>query len=1378
LWNYSMKIAFLVQNLAHVSDSVGYDCIFQYNVLKEIYPDSGDVRIFSVVFDRAIHENIDIEPFSDFFSFIEENPEAHVIYHFCDGWDKIDSFLRDNVKNAIIRWHNNTPPWFYVDSNIDFAAGCTQGFEIIADLARSGKVRFMVNSEFTRRQLHALDGLDSSIETVFPASSFLLKDRTVNDGAISLRQADGPIELLFVSRVVPHKGHRHILSIAAAVQRFSGRRVKVTFAGALEERLANYWTDLQAIAIRLNVEAVFPGLVSADTLERLYRSCDAFLCMSEHEGFGMPVFEAMRSRVPVIAWASSAMVDLLADHPFADADFQIHRFAACVLAALEPGIRQRVIDYQDYVLAQYTYDSVRNQLLDAMVRASGQTIGTRSRDMWPEPESVRDIVDFVGKLSAWIEEDLGSDVETFMHDAAINYMGLYDIAAHKRLISLLRNDQQAADSSGFRTSGDLDELHAGNALIHRIMAGGDGEDAIEHLNDLLAFDDEVFIRLSFQTLLGRNPDTGALSAYLRQLRRGTDKSAIIRDLAQSQEARAHGRKLSGLDGKADIIDPLTRIESGVARIKRYLVPSSGGLPAYHPMGSIHHVDDLLSLNDAAFVDMAYRLILGRAADADGMEYYVNALRNGLSRRQFLSKIVHDENASGTADNIDGLSAYIHEAHDAAIDDPSKRLARIGNELGQLTNLLVVRDDSSSSAAGNVTSGTGTLLRLAEKAVQGTGRADGSRLEHMLSKAAVNPAQILDSREDYNICAQPGELEFEYLHQIFITNNGQVPTDMPVMVRHNVDSFRRLHPEAQYRLWGMDDLRHFIAENFEQTVLQAFDMLQAFALKADLGRYCVLYVYGGIYSDLSNRFLSRWRIGADKLIGCFREHKPLHGALWMNQNTIIYAAARQPEIKLAIDLVVENVRNRDYGVSSLAPSGPVLFGRAIAVIGRAGQYQIGDSVNVQVEGALNRSTYVDVDGALVATRLQGQGGKPSEIGLRGTNVYGEMWDRREIYGEGVMFFAHDNQAISTRSQRSAEGVHLDRGAELALAPFALPKGLYAVTWRFNAGASACDFKVLTHDRDGRPLSRAERLVPDAVGQADHVMAIADAMDVRLSLQLGKTSAAIFKAVVIRRLSSDPHGQIVIQTAAETPILADAKRRIESISHVHHILYPAATQLSDAEEAEMAENMRMSAALHPEATQRIWSEATLRDFIAENFAADVVAVYDRLPFHINRSELGRYCLLYALGGIYVDPWLRMVNPIDVPDGKAMALFRTADVEQGASWAVDTALLYAAPRQAELEQVIEQIVDGAREDAYGTMPSSVTGSERMGRVLAVNYDARNYFGGETIHLTKSATIQNSAYVSQDGRIISFKKGNNNPISRSFSDMSCGWHDHRIYR
>lgn len=1370
-----MKIAFLVQNLSHVSDSVGYDCIFQYKIMRDIYPERGAVRLFSVVFNTDLHPGIDIEPFSDFWRYIEENPEACVIYHFCDGWDKVDTYLRDNVKNAIVRWHNNTPPWFYVDSNVDFAAGCTRGFEIIADFTRSPTARYMVNSEFTRRQLHALDGLDSHIDTVFPASSFLLKDRSADSVPMQTHASDRPIELLFVGRVVPHKGHRHILSVAAAVQRFSGRRVKAVFAGALEARLENYWSDLRAIAIRLGVEAEFPGLVSDETLKQLYQSCDAFICMSEHEGFGMPVFEAMRSRVPVVAWSSSAMVDLLAGHPFADSAFQIHRFAACVLAALEPGIRQRVVDYQDYVLAQYTYDSVRTQLIDAITRARGEEVDLNGRTARSEPLPVDDITSFVASLANWLEDEVGTDVETFLHDASVNYMGLYDIAVHNRLIAFLRENHAGMTSvQGLATSGDLNELHSSTGLIRTVMSGGEAADEIHHVNDLLAFDDEVFIRLAFQRLLGRNPDHGALAAYLRRLRGGEDRRDIIQELARSDEARMHGRALPGVEEDTGSADELRRVENAVGRIKRYLIPSAGALPPYHPMGSIHHVDDLLQLNDVAFVDMSYRILLGRAADPDGMSYYCGALRDGMVRHQLLANLTATDEGSARIGHLDGLAAYLAQPETAIPASFPARLSRLGNELGQLTNQLAVLNDAAPTETASASE---TLLRLADAAIgsaQERSILDRPRLKTLLDKVSTSGplAQSLDP----NILAQPNEVKFDHIHQILITASGQVSDELPPIVRHNVDSLRRLHPEADYHLWGTDELRRFIAAHFEIAVLEAFDALQAFALKADLARYCLLYIHGGLYSDLSNRFLSRWRINEGMTVACFREHKPLHGALWMNQNSIIYAASGQAEIKLAIDLVVENVRNRDYGVSSLAPSGPVLFGRALAVIGRADHYQIGEAINVQVEGSLNRSSYVDIDGTMVATRLQGGGGKPSEIGLRGTNVYGEMWDRREIYGEGVMFFAHDNAAITSDAERDENGVHLHTGATLSLAPFVLPRGLYTLTWRFSGPVQQKAFVVTVGNNDGA-LSHRENLQLDETGHADHVVPLQTGEILTLSLRWEDTVSAIFKDVIVRRISPDPADMQAIKRGAVADSAAQPIRNIASINYIHHVDYGSDTRLSERESGEITENLRIAAALHPHARQMMWTEATLRDFIAEHFAADVVAVYDRLPCHAHRSELGRYCLLYVLGGLYVDPWLRLMNPIDVPSAKGLASFRSAEIESGASWGIDPALLYAAARQPEFEQLIDQIVDGARNDAYGIMASSITGSERLGRVLAVSYDAQNYFGGEVVPLTRGMAVVNDAFLSQDGRILAVRKGRNGPDARIWQKAASAWEDGQVY-
>ncbi|MEG8219516.1 glycosyltransferase [Sphingomonas sp. HH69] len=1002
-----MKIAFVIQNLAQASDSVGFDCTYQYRIARDLHPEPGAVRIFANVFADDLYPNVTIEPVQNFWDAAGIFPDATIIYHFCDGWSVMDAFLRDKVPNAVIRWHNNTPPWFYAVDHVDFAADCNRGFDIISRLAQAPRVRFMVNSEFTRRQMRILGANEARVDTVFPASAFLSKPRDFVPPPTQRASDEEVIQLLFVGRVVPHKGHRHILSIAAVVQAFSGRKVRVVFAGAMEKRLRIYWTDLTAIAVDMGVELILAGLVSDAQLTMLYASSDAFICMSEHEGFGLPVFEAMRCHLPVVAWSTSAMADLLVGHPFASGDFDIYHFAACILAALEPRIRQKVVTAQNVALQFYSDETVRGQFSAALGRPLEEPAGPASFDSMANIPGIDDIADFIADLACWIRQEIGPVPNRFATDAPTNYVTSYDIAVH----------------------------------------------------DLLA-------------------------RYIQA------------------------------DKKVGTLKPV----SGIANVRR-------------------NTDGLLRLAE-------------------------KALR---------------ESAAGSPEILYALTLE-NDAENAAI----------------------------------------------------TGRADGSVLPEAESAAT--------------------EVDFKYIHQILISDNDLLQP-FPKTVRLNIESIRRFHPEASYHLWGRCELHAFLSTHFEPEVVAAFDRLQAFALKADLARYCLLYVYGGLYSDLSNRFLSRWRIPIGKQLACFREHKPLHGALWMNQNSIIYASPGQPEIRLAIDLVLENVRNQNYGISSLAPTGPVLFGRVFAAFGRIEAYQISEAINVQVEGMLNRASYVNRDGTLIAARLQGRGGQPADVGLSGTNVYGIMWERREIYGEKL-------------------------------------------------------------------------------GQED-------VQDMRSSSTVDAANRA---------------GPTVV------------------ISHLHHIVYDDA-EITAVESAAMAENLRIAAVLHGQARQMVWTNDSLREFIASRFSAEIIWTYDALANSVNRAEFGRYCLLYALGGLYVEPWLRMVNPIDVPSGKAIACFRTADLEDGASWAVDTTLLYAEAGQPEFQQLIGQIVQSAMKNDHGAAASSATGAECLGRILAISYDARRYFGGEIVPLTRGMPVVNDSYISQDGRLLAVRLGTDNPMARRQQARKAMW-------
>lgn len=1383
-----MNIAFIVQNLAHLTDSIGYDCLFEYKVLRSFYGQKADIRIFSVEFDTSIHKGIPIEPFKDFYGFIKKHPDATVIYHFCDGWDGVDDFLINNVTNCFVRWHNNTTPWFYALDALDFAKGCVRGFQTMNKFARAESVQFMVNSEFSRRQLEALDGNPAHIHTVFPASQFLEKGKTSAPKRAVAKSGSEPIQILFVGRVVPHKGHRHILSVAALTQSFLKRPIEVIFVGSVEERLKNYTDDLKDIASRNGINARFTGAVSDAELRTIYQKATVFMCLSEHEGFGMPVFEAMRSHLPVVAWASSAFSDLLRDHPFAPSTFDVYRFAACTVAALRPEVRSEILGIQQQILETYTADVVSAQLLNAL----GEPVAAIADPVIP-PASAK-VEDLVASLEQAMRGDKELHVELFDHDSSVNYMSLHDIKVYNRLLEFIEDSQKvSADQLSKEAEYDLNDLHPHYQAIKHVMAGGRGSDLppIRDAEELLKFDDETFLRLAYNAVLGREVDKSGLSTYLRRLRRGYDKVKILNELRGSEEGRRQAFEIVGLEEVGTIERSLLartlhflgrpvprvenderrvqRIEEQVRRLQHYLVPPPVTLSASHPAGSIHHVDDLLRLNDRAFVAMAYHAILGRSVDDGGLDYYTNALRHGLNRIEVLASLAGSDEGQQHAHQLEGLQERL-AAHADGTPLPapdggqvSQRIMRLGNELGTLVGQLIARGGRGDHNTPAFATPVEQLLKLLP-----AGTSDA--MAGVAAKAPVATA------------TKASATKVTKIHQIFINQSGLVPNDMPFAVRENIASIKAQHPKASYKLWGAWELRAFIKAHFERDVLDAFDSLKAYALKADLARYCLLYIEGGLYSDLSNHFLNPLALPQGKTLACFRDHKPLHGAVWMAQNTIIYAEPQEPEIKLAIDLVVANVQKKDYGVSSLAPSGPVLFGRVFAALGRCDAYHIGEALNLQVEGALNRSCYVAPDGTLVAVRLQGGGGKPSQLGLKDTNVYGEMWDRREIYGEGQIYLPYDHPQLRARVSLTEMGATItpgDKGQLIASDPLDLPRGHYTATFRFNptTAIGTVDLAIMG-DKARKVIASAQKMAPDETGCVALSFELNERSSIAASLETNGRFAGDFLDLTLAKDMTAASRKSGSVPAARPDDSGTDDPASQTVNFVHQILY-ASKKSMHAKDIEA--NQHAIKQMHPTASYKLWTPPLLRAFIGENFPKEVIQAYDALTPSSYKADLARYCLLAKTGGLIVDADIRFVNPMSIAHDKGLAVFRAARANAGILWGLDLGIVYANPDQPEITEAIEGVVNNVERHYHGSSPASPTGGELLGRILAASYRADRYLSGEVVALTDGFPIRNDCFLGQDGRLLAVRmaaQGASQAVRAAEQDAATRWLANEVYQ
>ncbi len=243
-----------------------------------------------------------------------------------------------------------------------------------------------------------------------------------------------------------------------------------------------------------------------------------------------------------------------------------------------------------------------------------------------------------------------------------------------------------------------------------------------------------------------------------------------------------------------------------------------------------------------------------------------------------------------------------------------------------------------------------------------------------------------------------------IFQIAISNKPVCSEKWSGKLKMNMHSFNLCYPEADYYLYQDAELREMIVSHFDSEVLMAYDKLKPFAFKADLARYCLLYIHGGLYSDLSYLHINPIRL--DKNIGMviFRDIAFIHPS-WAVSNAIIYSDPGRKEFSRAVEMIVANAANRVYGEHPLDVTGPYLFGRAVTKVNCYKDVVFGDSKEL-VEGIRGPGNLVKMlpNQGLIALRNKEYGAQMIDHGFAGTNNYAAMWNSKEVWSnDGAMAF---------------------------------------------------------------------------------------------------------------------------------------------------------------------------------------------------------------------------------------------------------------------------------------------------------------------------------------------------------------------------------------
>lgn len=294
------RIAILAPNLSK-ADAVTNDVLGMSRMLKNR---GHDVQLFASDWNLTDHE---VRRVSTAGSFIQSQDDV-LIYHHSIGWDGYE-FLKQARCRTVIKYHNITPPAFFEGISEKHKNLCAEGRRQLKFLARAEHDAYLAASAYNMRDLRA-EGTSASRTSVVPPFHNADKLETIQpDLDIVDRYADGNVNILMVGGLRPNKGHVSLIETFAAYRSNFNSHARLLIVGAENEAFQSYTETLRELIelLLLKHRVVFTGEVSESELKAYYLVANALLVTSEHEGFCVPLVEAMALKVPIIGFGTTAI---------------------------------------------------------------------------------------------------------------------------------------------------------------------------------------------------------------------------------------------------------------------------------------------------------------------------------------------------------------------------------------------------------------------------------------------------------------------------------------------------------------------------------------------------------------------------------------------------------------------------------------------------------------------------------------------------------------------------------------------------------------------------------------------------------------------------------------------------------------------------------------------------------------------------------------------------------------------------------------------------------------------------------------------------------------------------------------------------------------
>lgn len=279
-----------------------------------------------------------------------------LIYHLSVGIDQpMHQWLEQFPGKRLLVYHNITPSVFFTPGSTHEQV-CTLGRAQLRQWAHYFSA-CLADSDYNAQELHQLGYAQVRTLPLLLNINQRWQQAQQHPMVVDKRTA---FRLLFVGRIAPNKCQHQLIYLLPYLQQLAELPIHLTLVGGVSspeyEQLLRYLVTQLELSDRVHLL----GKVDDADLLTAYQQADLFISLSEHEGFGIPLVEAMVHQIPVVAYQAGAIASTLGG-----AGLLLHTKHYASIAALlaplitNPALRWQQVQRQNQRLQSLSIDVLR-----------------------------------------------------------------------------------------------------------------------------------------------------------------------------------------------------------------------------------------------------------------------------------------------------------------------------------------------------------------------------------------------------------------------------------------------------------------------------------------------------------------------------------------------------------------------------------------------------------------------------------------------------------------------------------------------------------------------------------------------------------------------------------------------------------------------------------------------------------------------------------------------------------------------------------------------------------------------------------------------------------------------------------------------------------